>query len=94
VPYLDAPEIPPLLIRIPDLVQPGQDFDAPRVSVTGRYYGMRPASPGWWWLDVRLRSGGLMQLDSPLPQSHPCFLVSEDPARPEPTTAPLFEDLA
>lgn len=71
-------------IRIPDLQQPGLDFDAPRVTVRGRYYGRRPAEGGWWWLDVRLRT--------PLPPSHPCYLTAEDPARPEPVELSLFEE--
>ena len=81
-------------IRIPDLQQPGLDFDAPRVTVRGRYYGMRPAEGGWWWLDVRLRSGGVPLLDTPLPPSHPCYLTAEDPARPEPVELSLFEESA
>ena len=46
-------------VRIPDLHQPGQDFDAPHVTVTGRLYGMRRV-PGGWLLDLRLRSDAEM----------------------------------
>ncbi len=82
-------------VRIPGLQQPGADFDAPRVTVTGRYYGKREAhSPGWWWLDVRLRSDGALQLDTPLPGIHPCYLTAEDPARPQPVEVALFEETA
>lgn len=83
------------VVRIPELHQPGADFGAPLVTVTGRYYGRAPASAdggrGWWWVDVRLRSGGALLLDAPVPASHPCFLVAEDPALPELVQGGLFE---
>ena len=67
------------VIRIPDLQQPGLDFDAPRVTITGRYYGRAPVPGGWWRMDVRLRGGGVLQLDTPVPGNHPCYLTSEAP---------------
>lgn len=81
-------------IRIPDLQLPGVDFDYPHVTVTGKYFGRRPAdTERWWWVDVRTTLYGGLLLDTPLPAAHPCFLVSEDPPPgPALVDTPLFGD--
>jgi hypothetical protein len=76
-------------IRIPDLHMPGLDFDAPHVTVTGRLYSMR-RTLGGWLLDVRRTHAGPSLLDTPIPGTHPCYLVREDPPpAPEPEAIPF-----
>lgn len=74
-------------IRIPDLHQPGEDFDV-KVTVTGTLDALQHAST-WWgrapsvWVRLRPKRA---DLDTPLPLTHPCYLVSEDPP---PAPAPV-----
>jgi hypothetical protein len=63
-------------IRIPDLHQPGTDWDAPKVTVEGTLIGLRLATFGLvraCWVDIRPQE----QLDSPLLPNHPCH-IEED----------------
>ena len=79
-------------IRIPDLQQPGLDFDAP-----SHRRGGTTAAPGRGRLVVARRPAPQRRrplLDTPLPPSHPCYLTAEDPARPEPVELSLFEESA
>ncbi len=69
-------------VRIPYLHQPGTDWDAPKVAVTGTLDKLsRPGffSKGQCWVGLTPIS---VRLDRPLPLTWPCFLVSEDPAAP------------
>jgi len=64
-------------VEIPGLHQPGADWDAPKVSVTGRVVGLRPvlgpfaAVTPAVWVDLVPRG----QLDRPLPIGHPVLLL-------------------
>lgn len=70
-----------MAIRIPNLHRPGEDFDAPRVAITGKLWGIQ-ASAGGVRLDVRRSRWDSLLIDTPLPAIHPCFLVAEGPPPP------------
>ena len=63
-------------IRIPDLHQPGTDWDAPKVAIEGTLDSL--ASARSWggpqcWVKLSPRSAAL---DTPLPLSWPCEVLS------------------
>lgn len=61
-------------ITIPDLHQPGEDWDAPRVSVSGRLDGLTSAYGKLEvWVKLRPKT---VELDRPLPISWPCEVTA------------------
>ena len=68
-------------IRIPDLHQPGEDWDGPKVVVTGKLDGLAsvPYGRGEVWVRLAPKTASL---DRPLPLTWPCELVSGPQVEP------------